>query len=644
MNWIYFVLFLFRYLFVTVSLGILFVNVKVFQSLKPWSRFTLGMSMSIVILPFITFLGALLWIGIPRIFLFLNPIVLSTGYLLYKKNYRVFILLVNEIKKYFPVKMYKEKSIIFGNVFFKSIVIFFSIIIFILLVQIFNARLHEDLYGSDEAHYIVQAKIFYENRNSWEIDHYKGKYEGTVFADDHGPLWPIYLVDSVLIKKIFNINAIEIKFSYILTIISMLVMIIDVGYIMSNNLWGGIFALFIYFLYHYAIYFPLNGSRDGFRIVALLGFLVFIHGLLVKIKKNEDVSWKEDCGLLLFSYFALNGHEGNIFVMLGISIIFFIIEVFLKLPFKQVFFSALSILSGTLLCFFKNIFHFVETGRFITTRIGAYYETKAAKLIVQDQNKLYGWKELLDTFNFSDILLLIIGIIAIVIHLIRIFDYDRNSNDNVKIYATSLLMGALLPMTGIFNFLGYNVSLYFFAQPRYRIYFLVIFALLGGMLFSEMQPEKKQFFAWSARTMIVLILCLGIQNLNKYYLRIPDEYRRKCVDFLKNTARIAESYATDGDIFVGEQIVAAYFDNPPKILYDYYAKPILIANDDDEIEKALDELNIQIILFNTLSDTYHYDALPFYQYLQTSENVISKQYEKDGMYANIYIVNDKIWK
>ncbi len=263
---------------------------------------------------------------------------------------------------------------------------------------------------------------------------------------------------------------------------------------------------------------------------------------------------------------------------------------------------------------------------------------------MQDQNKLYGWKELLDTFNFSDILLLIIGIIAIVIHLIRIFDYDRNSNENVKIYATSLLMGALLPMTGIFNFLGYNVSLYFFAQPRYRIYFLVIFALLGGMLFSEMQPEKKQFFAWSARTMIVLILCLGIQNLNKYYLRIPDEYRRKCVDFLKNTARIAESYATDGDIFVGEQIVAAYFDNPPKILYDYYAKLILIANDDDEIEKALDELNIQIILFNTLSDTYHYDALPFYQYLQTSENVISKQYEKDGMYANIYIVNDKIWK
>ncbi len=126
MNWIYFVLFLFRYLFVTVSLGILFVNVKVFHSLKPWSRFTLGMSMSIVILPFITFLGALLWIGIPRIFLFLNPIVLSTGYLLYKKNYRVFILLVNEIKKYFPVKMYKEKSIIFGNVFFKSIVIFFN--------------------------------------------------------------------------------------------------------------------------------------------------------------------------------------------------------------------------------------------------------------------------------------------------------------------------------------------------------------------------------------------------------------------------------------------------------------------------------------------------------------------------------------
>ncbi len=649
MNWLCIILFLLRYSLVAVSLGILFINIKVFQRLKLWGRFTLGMSMTTVILPFVTFMGALLWVGIPRIVLFWVPVLLSFWYLFYKNNYKTIGLLAQEFKNAFFNKNFRDNHTSVGNIAFKFIVVICSLMFIILGMQIFNIRLHKNLYGSDEAHYIIQAKIFHENRNSWGIDRYKEEYEGTVFADDHGPLWPVYLADSVLLKRNFDINATEINLAYILTIIAMAAIIIDVGYIITNNLWGGFFALYLYFLYHYSFYFPLNGSRDGFRMVALFGFFVLLFELSIKIWKGKNISWKEGIELLFFSYWSLNGHAGNIFIMLGISVTFFILELFFKLPLKQVLFSGISILVGTLLCFIKNISHYIENGRFITSTIGAFRETEAAKIVMEYQKEKYGWKLVANTFEKSDILLVIIGCMAIIFYLIKAFSYFRNAKEGreygEKICASYLLIGLLLPMTGIFNFVGYNVPLYFLGQPRYKMYFLVVMALLGGMMFSEIYHCRYKFsFIITIRIVFIIVLFIGLFNLCNNYPRVISDAEKSDIDFIKEMAEIAENQADGGNIFVGEQIAAAYFNKPPKILFDYYAKPILTANNNTEIEQALNELNIQIFVINWLCDYYHYDVLPFYHYLQTSKNIKREYYEKNGRYTEIYIVDEAIWR
>lgn len=602
--------------------------------------------MATVILPLITFLGALLWVGIPRIILFLIPIVLSTSYLIFRSNYKVLILLVKEFKASICRKKNLNKSRQVWNILFKFIVVAFTSVYIVWGVQIFNTCLHEGMNGTDEAHYLVQAKIFYEDTNSWEIDHYEGKYAGTVFEDDHGPLWPVYLADAVLIERSFDINAIEIKYSYLVTVIAMIVMVINVGYIVTGSMWGGTLAIFLYFLYRYAIYFPLYGSRDGFRMVALLGFFVLLYELSIKAWNERNIPWEAGGWLFVLSYLALNGHTGNIFGMLGITIVFLILELFFELPFKQVIFSAVSILVGTMLCFMKSIMRYVEHGRFNALELEAYSDTVAAELFMENYAKRFEWKTIVDSYEWSDFFLILIGLVAILFWIVKCYKYYKGSNKNVKngekIYAFYLFMGLLSPMMGIYNFLGYNVPRLFLEQLRYRMYFLMILALLGGMMLSEIYFMNKKFLTGGICIIIIPVFYLGLINLNEYYPRVLNAQRQKKIESFKKITEIASSYATDGDIFAGEDIIAAYFDEPPKILYDYYARPILIANNDDEIEAAIDELNIQVFVFNTLAYRYHYyEVLPFYDYLQTSENVIYEHYDENGVDADIYIVNKK---
>jgi hypothetical protein len=637
-------LFLVRYILVALSLGILFIKAKVFQRLKVWSRFALGTAMTIIILPFVTFLCALVWTGIPRTILFITPMMLAICFMIHRNNYKVLLLLINELANYFSGFKYSERKRQANDILLKCVVIFCTFIYFVFGMQIFNTSLHVGVNGADEAHYLIQGKIFYEDTNSREIDRYKGKYEGTVFTDDHGPLWPVYLADAVLLEDSFDANAMEIKIYCLFTVISMTVMIVNVGYIVAGSIWGGIFAIFLYFLYHYAIYFPIYGSRDGFRMVGLLGFFVLLFEIAIRVWNERNITLHE-CGFMtLFSYFALNGHQGNLFGMFGITMIFLILELFFRLPFKQIVLSGISILTGTLLCFYKNIVRYVERGRFNASELEAYSDTAAAKFFLEDYCKRFEWKTIINSYDKSDIFLVFIGLIAIIYYIVKSLKYYKNMNKSERnreeICAFCFFLGLLLPLTGIFNLLGYNVLQMFLGQLRYRMYFFVILALIGGMMWSSICSVNKPVLLWGSCIFIIPVFWMGLMNLNEYYLRTPNEYKQNQIDLLKHIAEVADLYATDGDVFVGAEYMQVYFDEPPKLLYDYYARPILTAHDNNEIEIALDELNAQVFIFYAC-DYLHYDVLPFYHYLQTDEGVVHKQYEEYGVKVDVYIVSKK---
>ena len=200
-------------------------------------------------------------------------------------------------------------------------------------------------------------------------------------------------------------------------------------------------------------------------------------------------------------------------------------------------------------------------------------------------------------------------------------------------------------MTGIFNFLGYNVSLYFLIQERYRMYVLIFLSLLGGMLSVELYTRFDKPALQALGCLLVFLTAMsGICTTGIYCWRRVNVSYDDDIAIFRETAFCAESYATGGDIFAGEQVVAAYFKTPSKILFDDYARPILAAVTEEEIEAAIDRLDAQIFVFNWKCDYYRYDALPFYQYLQESGSVTRLSFSSGGRWSEVYVVDERVWK
>ena len=391
---IFVILQLFRYILVSTAVGVLFLNVRIFQRMLPIQRFLFGFCLSPLYISLSTFLIALVWVGVPRFVLFLAPVVLSTAYLLWNRNF----MLLRQVFDFQGIRVVCKPD----NSPLKKVIRVPTAIFLLVILTLFgltiHARVEHDDYGSDESHYLTQASIFYEDRNSREIDRYAGtQWEGTVFADDHGPLWPVYLADAGILSGAISQNSAETETAYFITLFFMLALLINTGWIVSGSIYGGIAALFLYSNYYYAVHFVINGSRDGFRIISLLAFFILLYQLILMLREKKDLTFWEAGLLLLFSYFCMNGHAGNVFIMLSATIVLLALELYLRIPFRQFLLSGISILAGTLLCFVKNILYYLETGTFMTSTLRAFSgtETERVRILTRQQQT---WRDVPATF------------------------------------------------------------------------------------------------------------------------------------------------------------------------------------------------------------------------------------------------------
>ena len=89
----------------------------------------------------------------------------------------------------------------------------------------------------------------------------------------------------------------------------------------------------------------------------------------------------------------------------------------------------------------------------------------------------------------------------------------------------------------------------------------------------------------------------------------------------KEFAVSVEELAGDGEIYVEHEVFAYYFHKAPKLLYHPITRELMIAKDEEEVEKAIKKLNISVIAFHPSMGRYDYELLPFYEYLENSSNV-----------------------
>lgn len=644
------IIYVLRFVICGVAFGVLFIKLNIFSNYSTNSIFGIGFCSTPFFLALFDYVCGMVFPGIPAFILVISLPLLAVIFIMTSSNklliYGVITKCIKKIVALYKNKKHAKLNII--ELLYKSFILSGACLLVIVLFVYFIMACNRDLYESDRSHYELQARYFAETRESISIDNYKDEKYGTVFTDDHGPLWPVYIADArmVSLEKGDYFNPLTIDMAYIMAVICWLGMIILTALIITGSIWNGLLAVLIVGMYKYSFLYSIIGSRDAFRITGILLLGLYVLEISLRLYKRNNlkeqiIKGKDYAVTILFCYLCMQGHGGNTYVMLGLFAIFGSIALTKKMPLKELTGMAACVLAGTICGALKTAFMYLETGSLSSNSTLVFEGTEAAK-----RYKQMGKENPLSTsasavYETSDMIIVFLGMACIIYCLGKLYLKRKNKEGKIRIIEifSLLTLGMLLPISGIMNFIGYNVSLYFIYQVRYRLYFLVLFSIVGaGVIGTAIRDKKK--IASELLCGIVLIIGLSLKTTLNMYDSWNVEYYNSMTASYKKYAKDIEEYADDGNIYVMDQVFAYYFRKNPKLLYAPVARELITARTEKEIEGVIKEQNIKVIAFHPPEGwTFDFWLLPFYKYIQNDENaeqIVLKA--ESGSELNIYVV------
>lgn len=374
-------------------------------------------------------------------------------------------------------------------------------------------------------------------------------------------------------------------------------------------------SLYLLLIYREVV-LEIFGSRDAFRFVGLLILVLYVLNVTSKVIE-EKTNWYHYIFMALFCYLCMNGHEGNVYIMLGMFIVVAILLFLNKTKIKNLILYGVSVFCGTLLGILKTISIYLETGRISSSTILPFHDTLVVRQIAEVNNKRADWSTIWATYTGSVRFMMCLGIFALAVMII----WAVLKKDNDLLFGGMIISGMLLPMTGIMDWMGYEVSRWFAEQFRYRMYFLVLFAITGSWLLTRTWAQKNIRMAGGVLIAVVFMLyCNEEYYRTSIYGKSYIEYCEAVVHGYKNLANTVASL-TEGDVFTNNQVLLYYLHGTPKLLYHIYSEQLIQAKTDAEVEKAMDDLNIGAILLPESGLEYHdYSLLPFWKYINENES------------------------
>lgn len=379
---------------------------------------------------------------------------------------------------------------------------------------------------------------------------------------------------------------------------------------------AGVISLVLFHIYEHSL-LMVAGSRDAFRFAALLLLIIFVINQVDNISTGK-ARWKEYIAMALFSYLSINGHAGNIYIMLGMFIALGIILIVMKTSVKHLIVCGLSVLLGVLLSTVKTISIYFRTGSIFNSSVRATFhdtpvEEQMALWAIERANKSAVWA----SYTWPVRFMMLLGGVGLVIMIIAAW---RKRNKRELIFSL-IISGMLLPMTGIMDWIGYKASLWFAVQIRYRMYFLMLFAITGAWLLTR--KIRIKIVGGGIRVCVCLAFAFFLQteviryttiNRAEVDVRINDR-----IGYIKMADIVAS--ITDGDAFTRDQVLLLYLHGTPKLLYHPYTEELIQAKTNEEIENAMEKLNVGVILLPENGiDHHNYSLLPFWDYINNSDN------------------------
>lgn len=688
-------IYIFRFIICGVAIGLILIRLNVFTSFSRRKTFCIGVCSTPMFLSLFDYLLALIWRGIPSIFLTLGIPLVSVGFCLMNKNRVILHELFRMVKANTRQCWFKDSNKYWTLVCITTLLMFLTCLILAIsskvewlshVVQAYATRsennqcwavgvimfvaglalcmwcfggkkkihgnradllckylvfwgaglivcmitayaflkTNADVYEWDRSHYELQARYFAETREASEIDNYHDEKYGTVFMDDHGPLWPVYIADARMCAGKYDdyFNPLTIDLAYFMVVMCYLGMVVITAWIITDNIMYGLSALLVLCMDPYAYWYYIVGSRDSFRVIGILLLSLFV--LEIYNRLYTRVNCKERClkkgeslFLALLCYLCMQGHGGNAYIMLGLFIVFGCMVLLEKVNISELIKMAVSVLAGTLLGMAKTILIYLKTGRISSNTVLVFEGTDAAMRYQESRQQAWTWKAALENYWFVDWYIIILGIVGIIISIYTLKKFKRtNIYIKLSLFAV-LVLGLMLPLSGIMNFIGYNIALSYIKQMRYRLYFLVLLSIMGAG--SAKIYAKNNSYLKCAGVFLIIILSFNSSIIQFKNLDVTED--NSVTGSWREFAERLEELAGDGEIYVDHEVFAYYFHKNPKLLYHPISRELMIAKTEDEVENAIKELNISVITFHPSLGRYDYSVLPLYSYLENSPNV-----------------------
>ncbi|RKM57866.1 hypothetical protein D6855_12510 [Butyrivibrio sp. CB08] len=683
-------LYFIRICLIGITLGTAFIKLKLFHNNSDVQVMAIGMASTPLFISFFDYALGLVFIGWPSAFFFLVPILVALVFLLLKKNYlitadvcsvirgeivnsfkhlRRWILfdavIIVSVVSYFVFKYYEISAkglllIIFYSMntigkFFVVALVFALVctvayfihrmiiegtveknaVILALGIMICTANVHALIMlerpgiDSDGAHYELEARYFLEDKNSWEVDNYKDDKYGSSMVDDHGPLWVLYLADVEMAIDTFGEmdSVCGVNFAIFWAFICFNIFVFILSLYGNGTYRTGLMSLVLFHIYVYTALMVL-GSRDAFRFVGLIFLTMIVLNQIDSISLGK-CRWSDYFFLFLGCYLCMNGHAGNAYIMLGMFLAVGLILIVHKTPIKYLFSTGVAVLVGTLFGITKTIKIYLSTGRLKSWTLIPFHDTPVIDQVAEVNRNRADIAIIWDTYSYPVRIMMLIGVIGYIVILISAIK-KKNKSD---IYLMLLIGGMLLPMTGLMNWIGWDVSLWFAEQLRYRMYFLMLFAVTGARIIT------KKWKTWKGNGIAAFACLICFMLFIRAEVTRFDLYNQSYVEVCKNIRLEYEKIAnivdtvTDGDAYTHDQLLLLYLHGSPKLLYHPCVEELIQAKTDSEIENAIDNLNVGAIIIPADGIDYHdYSLLPFWDYINDNAN-FKKITPQDGGYS-----------